>query len=355
VSSFDLASRLEALVPPELARGDWGDVTRRLGTRRTLLRLKYVAVALFVVLVGAATATYFVLRSDAIRDPAPGALTLIAGGHSSKNPPRIVEVRPDGTLRVVWGCPAKPCGGYLTSLDWAPNGRYVAFSLDAFNFRGGYLGLHILDTRTGRAFHLGSEQGARLGCTSHGVNWNAYAAVAWSPDSRTLAFSCTRGIYLIRSDGTGVRRISTGAWPTWSDDGKRIAFEGGPGRTCCSIYVMRSDGSAPKRIVAHGSHPDWSEDGTRIAYNARDGIRFVTPEGVDVTPGGRSIEPRGTPAWSPDGTKLAISNVNGVYLVPAAGGSARLVTTRAGGRDLRPAWYPARRAHRHIQADWGAG
>ena len=350
MSSFDLAERLEALVPPELARGDWADVTRRARPRRRLLTLKVaVAVALFVVLVAAATATYFVLRGDAIRDPAPGALTLIAGGHSVYNPARIVEVRHDGTLRVVWRCPAKPCGGYLTSLDWAPNGRSVAFSLDAFNFRGGYLGLHILDTRTGRDFHLGSEQGARLGCTSHGVNRSAFAAAAWSLDSKTLAFSCTKGIYLIGSDGTGVRRISAGAWPTWSRDGKHIAFEGGPGRTCCSIYVMRSDGSAARRIVAHGSHPDWSEDGTRIAYNARDGIRFVTPEGVDVTPGGRSIEPRGTPAWSPDGTRLAISNVNGVYLVPAAGGAARLVTTQAGGRDLRPAWYPARRAHRQTQ------
>ena len=346
----DLAARLDLLVPPELGRGDWADVTRRVRPHRRLLTLKVaVAFTLFVVLAAAATATYFVLRSDAIREPAPGALTLIAGGHSATNPARIVEVRSDGTLRVVWDCPAKPCGGYLTSLDWAPNGRYVAFSLDAFNFTGGYLGLHILDTRNGREFHLGSAEGARLGCTSHGVDWTAFAAVAWSPDSRTLAFGCTRGIYLIRSDGTGMRRISSGAWPTWSPDGKLIAFEDGPGRTCCSIYVMRSDGSAPRRIVLHGSHPDWSADGTRIAYNARDGIRFVTPEGVDVTPGGRSIEPRGTPAWSPDGTKLAISNVNGVYLVPAAGGAARLVTTEAGGRDLRPAWYPARRAHRQTQ------
>jgi len=346
----DLAARLDALVPPELARGDWSDVTRRVRPRGRLLTLKLaLACALCFVLAAAATATYLVLRGHPIRDPAPGALTLIAGGHSSNNPPRIVEVRPDGALRVVWRCPAKPCGGYLTSLAWAPNGRYVAFSLDAFNFSGGYLGLHILDTRTGRDFHIGSDQGARLGCTSHGVSWTAFAAVAWSPSSRTLAFSCTRGIYLIGSDGAGVRRISTGAWPTWSRDGKHIAFEGGPGRTCCSIYVMRSDGSAQKRIVVHGSHPDWSDDGTRIAYNARGGIRFVTPEGMDVTPGGRSIEPRGTPAWSPDGTTLAISNSEGVYLVPAAGGAARLVTTQAGGRDLRPAWYPARREHRQTQ------
>jgi Tol biopolymer transport system component len=343
VSSPDLAARLDALFPPELACGDWADVTRRVRPRRHPLLLKVaVALALFVVLAAAATATYLALRGHPVRTPAPGALTLSEDGHSTLHPPGIVEVLPGGGLRDVWRCPAKPCGGYLTSVAWAPDGRHVAFTLDAFNFRDPVLGLHILDTRTGRDRHVGGAEGARLGCRRTAPGWTSYAGVAWSPDSRTVAFTCANGIHTVRADLTQPRRVRTGlpesGVPAWSPDGSRIAFQ-----SAGWIYVMRVDGSGRRR-VARGEAPDWSPEGSRLAYRAAHGIRMVTPAGVDVTPGGRALVPAGVPKWSPDGTKLAISTRQGVYVLSLVRGRPRavLVAGPATGA-YGPAWYPLRR------------
>ena len=341
--SSGLATRLDALVPVELTAGDWGDVTRRVRPRRRARALKVaIAFALLLALAAVATGTYLVLRSNAVGTPSPGALTLIAGGHNVKSPPRIVEVRPGARLRVIWRCPARPCGGYLTSVDWAPDGRYVAFTLGALNSRSAYLGLHILDTRAGRDVLVGSDRNAHLGCGK--AEWPPYTAATWSPDGRTLAFACPNGIHTIRRDGTQSRRLRAGAWPTWSPDGTHIAFASG-GR----IYIMRADGSALRLVVRAGTQPDWSPDGTRIAYRARAGIRFVTPSAVDVSPGGRVVRPAGTPAWSPDGTTLAISTEAGVFLVAASDGRTRRVVRGAGGDSLRAAWYPAGSSQRHVQ------
>jgi len=333
----DLAARLDVLVPPELTRGDWNDVTRRVRARRRSMTLKVaLTFALLVILVAAATATYLALRDHPLATPTPGALTLITGGGNVKYPPEIVQPGPGGKLRVVWRCHGPGCA-LMTSIDWAPDGRYLALTLDAFNGQSSYLGLHILDTQTGHDWHIGAGASKRLGCNLFGFDRRTYSQVAWAPDSHTLAFVCAGTIRTIRRDGTHLRTIGTGlkrsGSPTWSPDGTRIAFHAGG-----AIYVMSLDGSGRRRIVAHGSHPDWSPDGTRIAYRVPTGIRLVTPTGTDVTPHHRTLRPVGVPAWSPDGTRLAVAAPTGVVIIPAAGGKPRFVTNRAG----YPAWYPAR-------------
>jgi Tol biopolymer transport system component len=52
----------------------------------------------------------------------------------------------------------------------------------------------------------------------------------WSPDGKWIAFSASRsfdgGIYVIRADGTGQRKLtSTGGWPVWYPDGLHIAYQ----------------------------------------------------------------------------------------------------------------------------------
>jgi dipeptidyl aminopeptidase/acylaminoacyl peptidase len=335
--SPDLAARLDMLVPPELARGNWSDVIRRARPRRRLIVKVAVASALFAVLTAAATATYLLQRDHHLATPTPGALTLIAGGGNVHHPAEIVQPQPGGGLRVLFRCHA-PCT-FLTSVDWSPDGRYLAFTDDAFNSLSASLGLHILDAKTGRDWHIGAGTSRSLGCPLFGFARRSYSQVAWSSDGRTLAFVCAGSIRTIRRDGTHVRTLATGLTqsgsPTWSPDGSRIAFHAHG-----SIYVMRLDGSGRTRIVKHGSHPDWSPDGTRIAYRAPTGVRVVTPAGVDVTPHRRALEPAGVPAWSPDGTRLAVAAA-GVVVMAADGSHRRFVTDRAGGH---PAWYPERRA-----------
>jgi Tol biopolymer transport system component len=113
---------------------------------------------------------------------------------------------------------------------------------------------------------------------------------AWSPDGRRLAFMSLRAgsrgnnpdydIYVVDLDGSGLRRLTNWpgeeGWPAWSPDGASIAFTttrddrgqfhgGGP---YVDTYVMRSDGSAKRRIVKEifGSFPAWSPDGRFILF-----------------------------------------------------------------------------------------
>jgi dipeptidyl aminopeptidase/acylaminoacyl peptidase len=351
----ELADRLERLVPAEVAAGDWDDVLARVrphassrrSRRRFTLKL-VIALAVLLLLAGVAAATYVHLRGNQARvAPKSDALTVIAGGYSIATPPEIVEVLAGGRTAVVWRCPAVPCDE-LTSVAWASDGRHVAFTLVGFAMASPYLGLHILDTTTGRDIFIPSRDEQRLGCVSPG-------SVAWSPDGRTLAYQCfsTRHarseIFLMRQDGTGTRRLVTDLLhvgsPTWSPDGRRIAFEGStPRDSAPSIYVIKLNGSGRVLVARDASKPDWSADGSTIAYASPSGVKLVTPAGAEITP--RAIAPNGAPAWSPDGSSLAIGTQRGVYLVDKTGKHLRLVTTHGGNGPygaVRPAWYPGAR------------
>jgi Tol biopolymer transport system component len=97
-------------------------------------------------------------------------------------------------------------------------------------------------------------------------------APAWSPDGSQLAFVSDRDgsyqIYVMRADGTGVRRLTEfpqGAEaPAWSPDGYWLAFVAyagdGPGVSAREIYLMRADGRDQVRLTYNAfddAQPDW--------------------------------------------------------------------------------------------------
>ena len=61
-------------------------------------------------------------------------------------------------------------------------------------------------------------------------------ALTWAPDGEWLAFTTDASLYLVRPDGTGLRRMVSGGFATapavqWSPDGSRIAYLRMGGRT----------------------------------------------------------------------------------------------------------------------------
>ena len=358
-----------------------------------------IAIAVFLVLAGVATATYFAVRgSPATPAPSQAQVTVITSTGGGMSLAEIAAVGPGGRLRILWRCPERVFCGELTSVAWSPDGKRLAVTLDEIGGRSGYVGLHVFDLATGTDTHIGSLPiphisraqptsilgklvrlaRQRLGCILP-------SELAWAPDSKRLAYSCGDDllygaprsvIYVMRADGTGRKLLPTGTptayWPTWSPDGKQLAFATEPAprvafrrdstepirKLRSSVYVVSPDGTGRALVATDASVPTWSPDGRSIAYDsACGGIRIASAAGVDITPGAASnpcrvIGLRGRPAWSPDGTALAIGATRGVYVVGADGqGLHRLTSESSMGvlGDGRPAWTP-----RTVHGRWPA-
>src|SRR5215831_8638862 len=101
---------------------------------------------------------------------------------------------------------------------------------------------------------------------------------SWSPDGRWLAFvpgAPPRGVWVMRQDGTSRHRVTPGngdaLFPSWSPGGRWIAYSdlSGTQSELHDIYVVRATGSSPRRLTtarADELHPAWSPNGRVIVY-----------------------------------------------------------------------------------------
>lgn len=128
---------------------------------------------------------------------------------------------------------------------WSPDGQWIAFG-------SGDGAIHIINDQ--------GENPRKL------TEANDFANPSWSPDGGTIAYSRKDGIYLMNTDGGGVRKLANqGTCPTWSPDGHWIAFTSIPP----GVYVMDADGKNVRRLtdsdISTGC-PTWSPDGKWIAF-----------------------------------------------------------------------------------------
>jgi len=171
------------------------------------------------------------------------------------------------------------------------------------------------------------------------LTWNP----AWSPRGRSLLFESQLGsfsnapdVVVMSARGAGGRiLIENGGDPTWSSRGS-IAFvrDRNPDRPD-EIWVARADGRGQRRVI-RGSEPSWSPDGRRIAFSR---IGDSTNRLYTVRASGRGLRrltrlPGLSPVWSPDGRRIAFLRI-GRRRSGSRAAARRIYTVRTNGRGLR--------------------
>ncbi len=228
----------------------------------------------------------------------------------------IFTITPDGTgqRQVTHSARTR----LATEPDWSPTGRSIVYMLSRHGNIDDSRLYKIHPNGTHRTFIDASCQAP---CRSDGF-------AQWSPHGKRIAFQRQSGpagdptflfaLYVMRADGTHVRQITRrGAnplvdhrfqdhAPTWSPTATRLAFERVDGKTDLhAIFIVRLDGTGLRRITRwrlDASQPDWSPNGRWIMFRSKEGsddsgnVWLVHPNGTDLHP--VTHTPPGTGKWS---------------------------------------------------------
>lgn len=217
---------------------------------------------------------------------------------------------------------------------WKADGESIFYISD----KNGAPQIWEMDTATGRRSRRWSFKGTPAG-------------IAVSPDgSRVAAILSFQGnpeLYVLQGDRftrlTNTPNASEGQ-PTWSPDGKKIAYVSNETRYP-QIYVVDVATRAKRRLTSKGAQnvdPDWGKDG-RIAYITRRGGAYVavmSPAEGDVS--AQLVTDAANwqhPSWSRDMRHVVADRDRALFVIDTVeGGDKPRQVFAANGNWISPSW-----------------
>jgi TolB protein len=212
------------------------------------------------------------------------------------------------------------------------------------------------------------SDGATRPLTRPGVR---YEGAAWSPDGSRLAASEVgdnhSDVWLLDASGARLRQLTRhwslvsvqdSAWgrkAAWSPSGETLAYVSDLGRSDMSLWLVGAQGSNPRPIYRLGvgsgglDWPTWSPDGKRIAFTAYPAGPYRPPQIFVLTIASGVVaqltelkDGAFDPAWSPDGSAIALAGrsegrTNLIVMKADGSGLLRLTDGRA---ERAPTWSP---------------
>lgn len=170
----------------------------------------------------------------------------------------------------------------------------------------------------------------------------------WSPDGKRLTFSrwehtgeedewLGSEIWVVDRDGGEETRLGRGIAARWSPDGELIAFSAPTAGSDGDIFVMNTDGSGRRRLLARPDtdHPAaWSPDGKQILFTRFAGppagadVFVMNADGTGVRQLTDAYRDDVAGAWSPDGSTILFTR--------GRPGASQLLLIDADGSNERP-------------------
>lgn len=217
---------------------------------------------------------------------------------------------------------------FNTGPAWSPDGSKIAFSSSSRTYderRDDTSQIYVMDA-----------DGSHLEPLTHDQT-TINGSPVWSPDGIRIVFSSERdrssNLHIMDADGSNRTLLSPATFRRtqshfWSPDGDAIVFASTDGNQW-DIYLLTVSTGALVNLTDHPSTdtgPTWSPDGRRIAFSsARDPLPRTDPshaagdiwvmdrDGSNLTRLTHSPQPHSMPAWSPDGGKIAFMKLTAWY------------------------------------------